>query len=264
MFIFLSKLLPLFVYPVGLVCILIILALWGARGDAKKNARQRLLLATTLLVLFVGGNRWVARGLARSLEWRYLPPQELPTGEVIVLLGGGTQSADYPRPMVEVNGAGDRVLYAAWLYQQGAAPHILLAGGTLDWVHPDLSPAEQMAVLLEMMGVPEDALWLESHSRNTYENAVYCAEILEAKGIRRILLVTSASHMPRSVLLFEAQGLDVVPLPVDFTATQAPGETLNLETITLSLIPSAANLALTTRMLKEYLGIFVYNMRGWL
>ena len=72
-----------------------------------------------------------------------------------------------------------------------------------------------------MMGVPAEAIWLQTESRNTYEDAVYSARLLKDKGVRRILLVTSAWHMPRSLGLFQAQGLEVVPLPVDFTVTDA-------------------------------------------
>ena len=267
MFLFLSKFLPLFVYPLGLVCILTIFALLFTRQDGRDNKRQRVFLLLILVVLLLGGNRWIANGLARSLEWRYLPPAEVPQAGVIVVLGGGTMPAEAPRTMVEVNGAGDRVLYAAWLYKQGKAPNILLSGGTLDWVESLGTPARQMAEILEMMAIPSEALWLEERSRNTYENALYSAEILHQEGIQQILLVTSASHMPRSVGVFEAQGFDVVPLPTDFVVTKSPQEMtgkINLETVLLGLVPSVDNMALTTRMLKEYIGIFVYKMRGWL
>jgi uncharacterized SAM-binding protein YcdF (DUF218 family) len=258
---FLSKLLPLFVYPLGLACVLILLALIVQR---KKWRAASLILAIS--VLWVGGNRWVATSLARSLEWRYLPPKEIPTAEVIVVLSGGTLPAEDPRPIVEVSGAGDRVIYTAWLYQQGTASHILLTGGNLDWSSYAQSPAEDMAEMLTMLGIPPEAIWLETEARNTYENALFSARILKEKNIQCILLVTSASHMPRSVRLFEAQGFEVIPLPTDFTVTQAGWEGLwsgDARKIILDLIPSAGNLSLTTRMLKEYLGILFYNLRGW-
>ncbi|MBN1145847.1 MAG: YdcF family protein [Anaerolineales bacterium] len=263
MFLFLSKLLPPLVYPVGLACVLIALALFLAPRRAPRAGLQRAVLALALTCLLLGGNGWVATGLARSLEWRCLPPEPLPQAEAIVLLGGSTLPALAPRPMVEISGAGDRVLYAAWLYKQGLAARILLSGGVLDWSEQDTSPAEDMATLLEMMGVPPEALWLESESRNTYENALYSARILREKGVRRILLVTSASHMPRSLKLFQAQGLQVIPMPTDFTVTQRASQEMDARAVILGLAPSAENLALSTRMLKEYIGIFVYDLRGW-
>jgi len=259
MFVFLSKFLPPFVYPLGLACVLVVTAFFLV----NRIGLQRVVLGAALGCLLLGGNGWVASRLARSLEWRYLPPDTVPQAEAIVLLGGGTQPARAPRPMVEVTGAGDRVLYAAWLYKQGKAGHILLSGGTLDWSQSDSSPAYDMATLLEMMDVPADALWLEPDSRNTYENAVFSARILREKGIQRVLLVTSALHMPRSVSLFAAQGLDVIPLPTDYTVTQGDQERNDVRAFFLGLLPSAENLALTSRVLKEYIGIMVYDLRGW-
>ena len=217
MSLFLTKFIPQLIYPLGLVCILIIIVLLVVRQPKW----QRALLLLTLAILWTASNNWVALGLARSLEWRYLPPDPIPQAEVIVLLGGGTLSAEYPRSIVEVNGAGDRVIYAAWLYKQGVSDQILLSGGTLGWSSLEDRPAEQMAALLKMMGVPDSALWLEPDSRNTYENAVNSAKLLKEKGIRSVLLVTSAIHMPRAVRLFEAQGLNVIPLPTDYRVTEA-------------------------------------------
>ena len=144
MFIFLSKILPPFVYPLGLTSILLVLALILHR----KARWYKAILIAALLILWIGGNRWVAASLTRSLEWRYMPPDETPSAEVIVVLGGGTHSAQYPRPLVEVNGAGDRVLYAGWLYHQGAAPNLLLTGGYIDWISQRDSPAHDMAAIL--------------------------------------------------------------------------------------------------------------------
>jgi uncharacterized SAM-binding protein YcdF (DUF218 family) len=106
-------------------------------------------------------------------------------------------------------------------------------------------------------------LWLEPDSRNTYENALFSTRILREKGIQRILLVTSALHMPRSLKLFQAQGLEVIPLPTDYTVTQGDQAQLDARAFVLSLLPSAENLALTSRVLKEYIGIIVYDLRGW-
>jgi uncharacterized SAM-binding protein YcdF (DUF218 family) len=262
MLIFLSKFLPPFIYPLGLACVLIGLALllW------RRSGWQRALLVVALLLLWLGGNRWVAMSLTRSLEWRYLPPAEISQAPVIVLLGGGTQSPHPPRPMVETNGAGDRLLYTAWLYQRGAAEHILITGGAIDWMAPESSPAEDSATLLELMGVPRQAMWLEQASRNTDENAENSAAVLKEKGVNRILLVTSAAHMPRAVRLFQAQGFDVVPMPTDFYVTEVGWRQMwegDLRSQLLGLLPSAENMALTTRTLKEYVGILFYELRGW-
>lgn len=264
MFVFLSKFLPLFVYPLGLSFILVVLALFLRR---KARLRTALLVAV-LIILYISSNRWVSYTLARSLEWRYLPLNPVPQAEAIVVLGGGTESEQFPRPMVEVNSAGDRILYAAHLYKEGRAPFILLSGGNITWLGGrSMTPADEMAQILAMIGIPERAIWLQPDSRNTHEDALYSSKMLQEKGIRRVLLVTSAMHMPRSVALFEHQGIEVIPAPVDFTITQDGWENLNAfepQATLVNLVPNTSSLSLTTNVLKEYIGLLIYRLRGWL
>lgn len=262
MFLYLSKFLPLLFYPLGLACIFILIAL-----IIRHTRWQRVLLVTALLLLYLGGNKWVASGLARSLEWRYLPPAETPQAEAIVVLAGDERAAHFPRQTPEVGEAGDRVIYAAQLYHQGAAPLILFSGGAIEWLSADTTPGETAAYLLEILGVPSSAIKFEPESKNTYESAVACRKMLAADGIRRIILVTSAAHMPRSLGLFLRQGFEVIPAPTDYTVTQADwdeAQKADLPARLIDLLPSANNLSITTRMLKEYIGLFIYKLQGWL
>lgn len=263
MFIFLSKFLPLLVYPVGLTCVLIILAL-----ILKKEAFRKIVIWLALIVLFVGGNRWVAMSLTRSLEQQYLPPQVYPSVEAIVVLGGGTESYAPPRSGVELNGAGDRLVQAVRLYRKGVSTRILVSGGNITWLGGRPStPADEMKEILLFMGVPEDSILIQPDSQNTYEDALYTAEMLDELGIQEIVLVTSAAHMPRSVGLFEEQGLEVIPSPADYSVPDYAWQELWLGDIPsqlINIIPNAGSLSQTTSSLKEYIGWLVYRMRGWL
>jgi len=268
MFYFLSKFLPLFVYPLGLACVLLGLALWMRR---RPHWRTRII-AVALALLWVGGNKIVSMTLLRSLEWRPLPGsvQRLSDlrADVIVVLGGGARSQAPPRLSAELNEAGDRLLFAAQLYRQGAAPRILLSGGTTEWVGAASVPgAETMADILASIGVPREALWLETASRNTYENAVETRAILEDQGVQTVILVTSAVHMPRAYRVFVKAGLDVIPASTDYIVTQEDWEYHTQPDFVVqlfNLLPTADNLARTTTALKEYIGICVYKLQGWL
>lgn len=187
---------------------------------------------------------------------------------MVVVLGGGTEAQQSPRQIPEVGAAGDRVTYALKLYQDGVASRLLLSGGNIAWLGSGTSSgAEEMAILLEMMGVPPEKMILQEESRNTYEDALYSAEILREMQVQEIVLVTSASHMPRSLALFEKQGLQVVAAPADFGMTVAGWENLwhpSLEELMIRLLPNASDLAATQTVIKEYIGLFVYGVRGWL
>jgi uncharacterized SAM-binding protein YcdF (DUF218 family) len=211
----------------------------------------------------LGGNGWVAATLARSLEKQYIPTGSLPEAEAIVILGGATRSPEPPRSWVEVNEAGDRLLYGAKLYRERKAPIVILSGGRLDWRGLGSSESEDMAKILQTMGVPSDAILQDPTSLNTRENAVNVKRILEEKGIGRILLVTSAMHMPRSVLIFRRLGIDPIPAPTDFLIDDHSDRVKTWQDLVLSLLPDADRLYLSTRTMKEYIGIAIYRLRGW-
>jgi uncharacterized SAM-binding protein YcdF (DUF218 family) len=262
MFIFLSKILPLFLYPLGLACLLLFIALvisW------KQLSWSQLPIALALIVLLVSSNGWVQNFLVRSLEGQNLPTQ-LPNADAIVLLGGATKSATKPRPMVDVSEQGDRVLYAAKLYLEKKAPLIIASGGRIDWNSVGQPEAADMTQLLEMMGVPKDAIVQEPDSLNTYQNAVNVKKILEQKKLKKVLLVTSALHMPRSLLIFQRQEIDAIAAPTDFLVSEPEMEipSSSLSAIVLNLLPDSGRLEVTTKAIKEYIGTIIYRFRGWI
>lgn len=260
MFLFFSKLLPLFFYPLGLSCLLLVVAfvmLW------KRPRLAAIPIAAVLLILLLGGNAGVSNWLARSLEFQNLSA-ELPEAEAIVVLGGCTESALLPRPWVEIKEEGDRVLYAAKLYRDGKAPRLILSGGRVGWRKSGNPESEDMAILLEPMGVPRSAMLQDPNSLNTRENAVNVKQLMETQGIRRVLLVTSALHMPRSLMIFRKLGVDAIAAPTDFTSTQFdPQQPNTTEANIIDALPDADRLRRTTRALKEYVGIAIYWLRGW-
>ena len=114
----------------------------------------------------------------------------------------------------------------------------------------DASEAEAMRTVLRAFGVPDSAIVLEARSRNTRQNATDSAAILAERNIRRVLLVTSASHMARSVSHFRAAGLEVVPVATDF-------ESIDYADLR-QFMPTASALDLSARALKEWVGQIVW------
>jgi uncharacterized SAM-binding protein YcdF (DUF218 family) len=262
-FLFLSKLLPIFIYPLGLSCLLLI----GAFFLALRRSRLATIpIILSFAILAIASNPRVSDALFKSLEWQNLPSQELPTADAIVVLGGATGSISPPRVMPDLNEHGDRIFYAAKLYKEGKAPLIVLSGGRIEWFGKEESEAADMARLLELTGIPKEAIIQEDNSLNTHENAVFTQKILEAKGIKKILLVTSAFHTPRSLKIFARQGIEAIPAPTDFLISQQKllEHDYSVESRILSYLPDADSLDHTTKAIKEYIGTFIYRLRGWL
>jgi len=124
-----------------------------------------------MAVLLVCGHGWLVGGLARHLEWRYLPPNPVPQADCILVLSGGIMGRIPHRPAVEIAEAGDRVLYGAHLYRQGKAPRIICAGNVATAGLGVRPAAEDMAELLEEFGIPKDSIVTETHSEDTHQHA---------------------------------------------------------------------------------------------
>jgi uncharacterized SAM-binding protein YcdF (DUF218 family) len=263
MFLFISKLLPLFIYPVGLSCLLMLLALWLCYRRSRK-AYMPILLA--LIILAIAGNVQVGNRLIASLERQYLPLVETPPADAIVILGGGTRNNEPPRIMPDLSDRGDRLIYGAKLYLEGAAPKIILSGGRIQWYGGDSSEAESMATILELFGIPRADMILESRSLNTHDNAIFTKEILQTEQLKKILLVTSAAHMPRSLAIFRRAKIDAIPAPADLMVSDRNliESRYSKQSRIISLIPTSESLDFTTQALKEYIGMFIYRLRGWL
>ena len=206
--------------------------------------------------------------MARSLEWQYASLGPVQSVGLIVVLGGATEPGIAPRPMTEVNAAGDRVLYAAKLYQDHPEAKILLSGGDIDFLdQSDSTPASDMSEILKLMGVPESAMILQDQSQNTHEDALYSCEKIKAAGFKNVVLVTSAMHMPRSVKLFEKQGCAVLPAPTDYTITEVSWQKTwhpSFQEFLINLVPSYSNMSQVAKSMKEYVGMFAYHLKGWL
>jgi uncharacterized SAM-binding protein YcdF (DUF218 family) len=262
MFLFLSKLLPMFLYPVGLSCVLLVIAMLTFWKHPRIAA---IAMGTALGILLFSSNTWVSDALQRSLESQYRPLTVFPKADAIVILGGATRSPVPPRVWPEVMESGDRILYGAKLYREGRAPKVILSGGRIDWKDnaAEIGEAQDMRTLLTFMGVPESAMLLDSTSLNTYQNAVNVKAILKQAHITGpLLLVTSAKHMPRSMAIFKKLGMTAIAAPTDYLLDDS-NLSKDSNNFLLKLLPDAEALFQTTVTLKEYVGLLVYRLKGW-
>ena len=87
--------------------------------------------------------------------------------------------------------------------------------------------------------------------------------ILTERKIDRFLLVTSAAHMPRSMMIFRKLGLNPIAAPTDYQKTDREANLTSIESRILNVLPDADNLRETNRAIKEYIGIVIYKLKGW-
>ena len=120
-----------------------------------------------------------------------------------------------------------------------------------------------MSELLQNVGVPESAILKETGSRNTHEHGTNLKPLLEEKGIKRVLLVTSALHMPRSMAVFKRScpGIEFIPAPTDFRVVDLD---LPWYRELVNLIPTPSAYVQFSETMHQYLGIAWYKLRGWI
>lgn len=230
------------------------LAVFGAMAVLLRFRRTAAgLFALALLWTLLWSIPTASDGLRSSLEDQHvaIPEEALPSVDAIVVLGGATRYWWLEREEVdpwELRGSRLAAGARAWLSDR--APIVILTGGRGG---RDASEAARMKTAMQRLGVPASVLVLEERSRNTEDNAINTARLARQLGVRRILLVTSALHMPRARLLFQRQGFEVTPVPVP--------ENGHRETWSDRWLPSPRALWRSGRALKEYVALFALHLK---
>jgi len=257
-----------FLYSVLLTCLTpttpILILLVGAIAFHWRARVTRLLAVGALVILVVCGNGCVVGAVVRSLESASSPISPSASADAIVILSGGILPRVYPRSTVEVSDAGDRVLYGADLFRSQHAPRVIVTGDVGTGGVAARPEADDMSDLLQRIGVPRTAILAERHAQNTHEHAVNLCPMFAELRIHRVLLVTSAMHMRRSLGVFRRScpAVEYLPAPTDFRSVDGPPGTWYRQLA--RIIPTPRALLDFEDVTHEYVGIFYYRMRGWL
>jgi uncharacterized SAM-binding protein YcdF (DUF218 family) len=238
--------------PAGplLLALLGVLVAWRRRG-----------LGLWIVLLGIGAGYLLStNGFALVLARHLMPPvaavqpQALQSVQAIVVLGGGVEAQ---APEYGVAQPGDaslqRIRYGAWLARKTGKP-LAFAGG-MGWGAADAQADSEAAVARRVL--QEDyglaVRWVDDRSRDTAENADRMAQLLRRDQVRRIALVTDATHMARAAGEFSRTGLEVVPAPTDFPIVHARP--------LLEWLPSTSGINLSRSVLREWLGRIVARAR---
>jgi len=254
---YLTKILPLIVMPLTITWVLAIAGFCFVL--AGKRRPSIWLLSLSILVLWASSAPIVAYKMMWSLEKQYPPValRDIPVSDCIIVLGGVVGAIIHPRVDIELYDSIDRVYQAARLFRNGKAKAVIVAAGNQPWAIQEEPEAERIKRLLIEWGVAQEAIFLESSSKNTRENALNSFELTRKLACNSNLLITTAWHMPRAAATFQKAGMNVLPIPVDIQG--AGDNSVRL----LSFLPDSGTLGATGVALREWLGIWVYRWRGW-
>jgi uncharacterized SAM-binding protein YcdF (DUF218 family) len=243
----------------GMVAAMCVAALWLWRRPGSIAARRVLGAAAVCYLL---ASIYAVPATINSVlayGYRQFDTRDAPAGPTaVIVLGAGAETVMgwEHRPVSALNGAGiARVVEAARVFRLIHPAWLVASGGVVDErlrVEPD---SLLMRDALVRLGVPESSILLESISGDTREEAIQVKLLLTSQRIERVVLVTSDTHMRRSVGAFRAQGISVTPAIAPEPRRFGPWR--------VWLTPTASGLSLSGEVAHELAGIPYYWARGW-
>jgi len=219
-----------------------------------KTAKFLIIVGIASLALF--SLTPVSNTLLISLEGQYPPYLQHPTHNTrqikYIVVPGGGHITDPAVPVTSQINATTlaRLIEGIRLYKMTPGSRLILSGGK---IFNDKPEAETMRAIAELMGIESSAIILDSESRDTEMQAVNLKKLVKED---EFILVTSASHMPRSMALFTRQGMSPTPAPANHGVRQQTTLTPHY------FIPNAAALRNSERAIHEYLGLLWAQLRG--
>lgn len=230
---------------------LILLTLAGVLLLGRRRGLAIGLIAVSQLALLLLAMPAIANALARTLEPAPLRADAMKSAQAIVILGGGRNRGAPEWGGETVNQFTlQRLRYAARLARESGLP-LYVTGGKPDG--GEFAEGTLMgAVLARELAVP--VRWIDTAADTTRENALMAAKDLKPQRIERVVLVTSALHMPRSQRAFERAGFSVIPAATDYVGQRpfAPYQ----------LVPGPGALHQSHQALREWLSDLYYTIRG--
>ena len=244
--IYLHKILPLIFSPLMLVIGLIILGIIF-------NLRKFSLIGTIILIISslpIISNKRIA-----YLEKDYQPIEiaEIENVDAIVVLSGMIRViGDEENLKYEFTESVDRFFAGLDLFNNNKAPILILTRGKMPW-SIGIAEGEYLKELAIKFGISEENIILTDEVQNTDQEAKAVKNLL-ANDNSRIILVTSAFHMPRAEKVFKAANINVIPFPVDFQNSKS-------KTTMMDFIPSSGSLSQTSHFVREMIGRLYYTLK---
>ena len=226
-----SKVAHILIEPLNWVIILIVLALLFLLLRKNHLVRRALWIALSLglIIGYMPSSQFAMRILEDAIPQTQLTAERLNQVGGILILGGAIEGGSIARDRGEISiySSAERVTKAFQLLRQYPELPFIFSGYSGRLVPQGLSEADAFKQLLQEQGLGNHPGYYENQSRNTYENIVYSKKIIakiaenENAPVKPWLLITSASHMLRSMQVAHKQGVDLLPILVDYRTSNA-------------------------------------------
>ena len=244
--IFLHKLLPLFVMPTLVFIALIFICTY--KGYKKLIYLFSILFYIISTPIFSNFIMKIVEG-----EYKYEKLENLEKVDAIVILGGMLKIYEFENNYTVEWEDPDRFFKGIELYNSLKSDKIIFTGGKSPFNLTQVSEGSVLKNYAVKYGVLEEDIIVTKEVLNTYDESLAVSEILGEN--KTVILVTSAFHMKRAKLLFEQQGIKIIPYKVDFRSS------INSRLYFIDFIPNSLALKKTEIALRELLGRLYYSFR---
>lgn len=255
MFFILSKTLNFLIMPFTMVCILLMTS-----GIIKNQRWKKRLFWTGITLLLFFSNDFISNEIMNAWEVKTKAYKDMKPHQLGIVLTGSTVPLLKPDDRVYFHRGADRVTHTVQLYKLGLIKKILISGGSGMLLNEDEPEANKFKKAMVMMGVPQEDIYIENETRNTYESAVEVKPMLDSLHYRaeECLLITSAFHMRRSLACYRKAGLDIEPFSTDFYAHP------RFFYFDALVIPKIDAMVIWHKLIKEWVGLAAYKVAGYI
>jgi len=245
--IYLNKLLPYLLYP---ITIIIFLLIWAA------ITRKRLPVILALVILIITSSPILSHQIAAYLDGpeQKKSVEDMDVADSIVVLSGMIVPIKTKQGITYEWADPDRFFGGIELIKAGKAKNIIFTGGIMPWQKNTKPEGYILAKFAEEFGIPRAQIIVTGDVENTSDEAKVVMEILKKNNTNKIILVTSAFHMPRAVNLFRKENIEVQVFPVDYKAGIS-------DTTLMDFLPSAYAFYMFQFSLRELIGRSYYYFK---
>ena len=245
---------PTLLSPLFIILLMLILSL--LLRLAGRNGTWILGVATA--VLFLLATPLVSDRLMLTLESQYPPITlaDIQKSDAILLVGGGLNIPLPPRTEPQLGSMSDRIYQAYKMITANIAPVVTVTGGNVYKSDVVSSEAQYTAGLLEEWGIPSDKIIVDDRAKSNRDIARNLLEMAEKRQLKRISVVSSAYHLPRTMMQFEGCSIMIDAIPSNHRVIDSPRPVIN------EWLPSAAALDQSSRVFYEYLGMLRTLQQG--
>jgi uncharacterized SAM-binding protein YcdF (DUF218 family) len=253
MFFILSKVLLFLIQPFNWV---LIIGTYALLTKNKKRKKISTIIAVSFFLIF--SNAYLIQQI--TLHWQ-APEKEMKPGEQyeVGILLTGFASFNVKTGKAYFKGASDRFIQTAKLYHQKHIKKIIVSGGNSSIIksRQKYKEGDFVGKQLKLLGIPAHDIIIDNQSRNTHENGLFTKRIIDSLKIPPpYLLITSATHLPRSQHVFNKIGLTTTAYACHFTVINNPVDFPGV------LLPNPEAFELWNTFMKENVGLLIYKLTG--